>query len=141
MSQALAVGLTIFGGVCVFVMGQIITKFFLEPLYEQRKMFGEISDGVLYYAQYFCNPGQDDIGGNRTKASDAVRKLSAGLLAKSNAVPFYRIFAFFKIIPSSKDVNEVAKNLMFLSNSFFNGDGIRNDGAAQKVKQLLKLSV
>jgi hypothetical protein len=136
----LTTSLTIFGGVFIFVVGQVVVKFLLEPLHEQRLMIGEVADGIIYYAQYFGNPGSDDFGGNRTKGSDELRKLSTRLLARSNAVPFYGFFAFIGIAPNPKDVTEAARSLMGISNSFFRGDGVRNGIEAEKVKKLLKLS-
>lgn len=140
MSQAITVGLTIFGGVCVFVIGQIVTKFFLEPLYEQRKIFGEIAEGVLYYAQYFCNPGEDDVGGCRSKGADETRKLCTRLLARTSAIPFYKLFVCLKLVPKSEDVVSASEKLMGISNSFFRGEASRNDNAAQEIKTLLKIS-
>src|SRR5688572_8306196 len=42
--------LTILGGIIVFVAGQVVTKFIIEPLYEQSKLIGEIANSLTYYA-------------------------------------------------------------------------------------------
>ncbi|MCJ7635467.1 hypothetical protein MUP77_24145, partial [Candidatus Bathyarchaeota archaeon] len=49
--------LTIFGGIVVLTMGQIITKFFIEPIHEQFRLIGEINDSLIYYANVYCNAG------------------------------------------------------------------------------------
>jgi hypothetical protein len=43
-------GLTILGGIVIFVGGQILTKFIVEPFYEQSKLIGEIANSLIYYA-------------------------------------------------------------------------------------------
>jgi len=43
-------GLTILGGIIIFVGGQILTKFIIEPFYEQSKLIGEIANSLIYYA-------------------------------------------------------------------------------------------
>lgn len=43
-------GLTILGGILIFVGGQILTKFIVEPFYEQSKLIGEIANSLIYYA-------------------------------------------------------------------------------------------
>lgn len=47
---ALTSGFTILGGIVVFVVGQIVAKFVIEPLYEQSKLIGEIANSIIYYA-------------------------------------------------------------------------------------------
>jgi hypothetical protein len=44
------VGLTILGGITIFVGGQILIKFIIEPFYEQSKLIGEIANSLIYYA-------------------------------------------------------------------------------------------
>jgi hypothetical protein len=54
MSETLKIVLTssftILGGIIVFVVGQVVTKFIIEPLYEQSKLIGEIANSLIYYA-------------------------------------------------------------------------------------------
>lgn len=42
-------GLTILGGIIIFVGGQIVTRFIIEPFYEQFKLIGEIANSLIYY--------------------------------------------------------------------------------------------
>src|SRR5687768_13838110 len=41
---------TILGGIIIFVVGQVVAKFIIEPLYEQSKLIGEIANSLIYYA-------------------------------------------------------------------------------------------
>jgi hypothetical protein len=49
MSQTLQAALTVLGGVFVFVVGQVIVKFFIEPFQERAKLLGEIAGSLIYY--------------------------------------------------------------------------------------------
>lgn len=42
--------LTILGGILVFVIGQVVVKFILEPLHEQAKLIGEIANSLIFFA-------------------------------------------------------------------------------------------
>ena len=79
MSESLKIVLTVFGSICIFVFGQILSKFFIEPIYEQKKVIGQIAHFLLYYAGQISSPSKDDIDGIRTKASDQFRLLSCEL--------------------------------------------------------------
>jgi hypothetical protein len=46
MNTVLAVGV----GVAIFVLGQVLLRFFLEPMQEQRRIIGEIASALVYLA-------------------------------------------------------------------------------------------
>ena len=41
---------TILGGIFVFVVGQVVVKFFLDPFQKYREVVGEIAHSLVYYA-------------------------------------------------------------------------------------------
>jgi len=49
--------LTVLGGVLIYIIGQIISLFFIEPIHEQKKIIGEVDDALGFYANIYCNPG------------------------------------------------------------------------------------
>ncbi len=59
MSETLKIiltsSLTIFGGVIVLVIGQFVSKFVIDSMYEQSKLIGEIANSLIYYAN--VDPG------------------------------------------------------------------------------------
>jgi len=130
---------TILGGVSVFVLGQIVLKFFLDPIYEQRKVLGQVANGLIYHAQWHANPGKDDLNGQRSAAADDLRRISCDLLAVSHAVPVYRFWAIIRVIPPWKNVRNAHGQLIFLSNSMFQGDPLRNAQAVDSIKSLLRM--
>lgn len=95
MPESLKIVLTVFGGICVFVFGQILSKFFIEPIYEQKKVIGQIAHYLIFYAGQITSPGKDDVEGIRTKASDQFRQLSCELKAKTYSIPLYSLWSYY----------------------------------------------
>ena len=56
------------GGVAVYVIGQLLSKFFIDPLHELRKTIGEVRFNLAYHAPTIHTP----IGRNQER-SDAAR--------------------------------------------------------------------
>src|SRR5688500_11232023 len=50
MSELLKIALTAVGGVTVFVIGQLVAKFLIEPIHEQKKLIGEIAGTIIFYS-------------------------------------------------------------------------------------------
>ena len=53
MSEGLKIGLTAVAGIIVFVLGQIIQKWFTEPIQEQRKLAGDIVYSIIFHSNFF----------------------------------------------------------------------------------------
>jgi hypothetical protein len=139
MSESLKIALTAFGGICIFVFGQILSKFFIEPIYEQKKSIGQIAHFLLYYAGQISSPGKDDIDGIRTKASDQFRLLSCELEAKAYSIPLYCLWSYMGLIIKKEKIQECHADLIFISNSLFNGKSKENREARERIKKILKL--
>lgn len=139
MSEPFKIALTALVGISVFIAGQVISKFFIEPIYEARKTIGTIADSLIYNAGWISNPGNADPNGERTKASDVLRQLSCKLLAETHAIPFYTLFSYLGFVPKRRAVMDSHKCLMFLSNSLFQGEPDYNKEQVQKLKNLLKV--
>ncbi len=43
MSEGFKIALTAMAGVIVFVIGQVVVKFLIEPLHEQKELIGEMA--------------------------------------------------------------------------------------------------
>jgi len=46
MNTVVAVGI----GVAIFVLGQVLLRFLVEPIQEQRRIIGEIASALVYLA-------------------------------------------------------------------------------------------
>jgi len=103
-------------GVTVYVIGQLISKFLIEPLHELRKVVGEVRFNLGFHAPTIHTP----IG--RTKetseaARQALMKSSCDLIAKLHAVPGFEVFRHlsFGVLPNRNDIEAAAIQLRGLS--------------------------
>jgi len=137
--------LTIFGGIFVYVFGQVISKFFIEPIHEQHKVIGEISDSLIFYANVYCNLGllPKDM---MDKASDKLRQLATLLQSKTYTIPAYKFFAEIKIVRSLSTIEQASKKLIALSNSLYvppnkdiDNTAVKNSAIADEIRELLGL--
>jgi len=118
--------LTIFGGIVVLTIGQIITKFFIEPIHEQFRLIGEITDSLIFYANIYCNPGfgrEEDW----KKAENVLRQRASQLMAKTYVIRCYKLWQYLKIVRKYTDIIEARKNLIGLSNSVRHSNQMENN--------------
>lgn len=132
---------TIVAGVLVFVIGQAILKFVLEPLQEFRRTVSEIAHALIEHANVYGNPGLGDEQ-KLKDASSALRKLSSKLHAQMYLTPKYSHLSKFLSFPSEKAVSDAVTNLIGLSNSVFaSGDALANASRANKVRKALGIYI
>ena len=145
MSEPFKIALTALGGVIVFVIGQVVVKFIIEPIYEQKKLIGEIVGSLHFYynvgarveQHYYdqikaLNESDDpakEIVIDRYKdilkshwsrsdeASKVLRQQASELLGKTHAIPLYRLWSFLGRVPKLDDVVEVSTELTGMANS------------------------
>lgn len=131
-------GLTICGSVVVLVAGQVVIRFFIDPIIKLREMIGDIADTIIFYASIYANPGvaSDE---DSDEASDALRQKASLLRARANAVPLYRLFSFFRIVPNQKAIAKASRNLIGLSNSVHQGDAMENHDRQDQIRKALCL--
>lgn len=138
MPEVLTVALTVIVGVLVFVIGQIIVRFVVDPIHEQRLQIGLIADALIFYADVYSNPGADMHSEERlTKARADLRSRASQLMAKSNAIPCYGLWSFIRLIPRWESVVRSRGHLIRLSNSLVRGDPIHNTKEREAIHDLL----
>jgi hypothetical protein len=103
---------TVFCGVTIFVFGQFIDKFILEPLSRFEKTRGEIDYHLLFFANIYVNPGtaSDD---ELSKLFSRLRELAVQIITDTYTIRGYWLLVFLRIVPSRRDVG-FATNEMFL---------------------------
>jgi len=150
MSETLKIfltsGLTIIGGVLIYTMGQVISKFFIEPIHSQAKCIEKISHSLIFYANIYANVRNDqhDI---RKKVSNTTRHQASILAARTNMIKFYRLFELLMLVPKRNDVEKAVGELIGLSNSIFPPAGEdasinqsrENHTSLENIKKLLSL--
>ncbi len=129
--------LTIIGGVVIFVTGQLLLKFFIEPLHELRAHIGRIVHSLIYYGDIISNPGcvRQEAA---EAASLALRTLAGDLVAKTYVVPCYMIAHVLRLLPKKKNIFGTHTELIGLSNSLFRKeDADSNNKRVQNIKTYL----
>ncbi|MCA9091138.1 MAG: hypothetical protein KDA90_21150 [Planctomycetaceae bacterium] len=131
---------TVIAGVIIFVAGQIISKFAIEPLVEWQKLRGEIVHAIHYYANvYVAEDGHSREYGER--AVGTYRDLAGRVWQQVYYVPLpvYLVARLFRSIPSKQALREVAASLTGLSNSVFRDDGLLRQQYRAEIYRALRI--
>jgi len=88
MTELVKIFLTAAVTLGLYVLGQLLSKFFIEPAQELKKTIGEVRFTLAFHAPVIHTPiaRQDE---RPQKAYEALMKSSCDLLSKVDAVPFY----------------------------------------------------
>jgi hypothetical protein len=100
--------LTVMAGVSVFVVSQFILKLVLEPIVSFKESLGGISGFFLRYNARITNGNADP------ELQRDLRIVISEVMAKKEAIPFYRFFGFILGLPSEKKLLEGCRNLNFV---------------------------
>ena len=109
-------GTTIVGSTFVFLVSQFISRFLIEPCYEQRRVIGLITEAMLNYMDLFADSGdkpQDRV----YEAAPQLRKLSSELIARTIAIPGYSLLSIFCLVRKYSEIKEASHQLIGLSNT------------------------
>jgi len=131
---------TILGGIFVLVVGQIVIKFFIEPIHEQSNIVGEIAESLVYYARQYSNPGSGKPE-EMYEAAKVFRQLASRLIARTHAIRWYKFWQSRRIVPQWDDVIEASRNLTGLSNSIREGDPRQNQRWAEQIRKGLHIEI
>jgi len=95
----LTAALTILGGIVVFVGGQLISRFIIEPVQAQRAAIGGVVHTLVLFQDIYSNPGvaRNDLN---VEAARAIRQVASDLMAKTFAVPSCPLLEWFGLLPS-----------------------------------------
>lgn len=132
-NQLFNAALTVLAGVLVFVAGQFIIKFFVEPIHEQAKLLGEIAYALTFYANVFGNA--DLHRPERVEeASMTARKQASQLRAATATIFWYKLWQILRIVPKQENVLIASSYLIGLSNSTN-----RSEGKLDRRKEIARL--
>ncbi len=148
--------LTILLGVTVYVLGQIVLKFFLDPIQAQRETTGKVIDFLIQHERRYTYPGTEPKNPMiaRTGASveewrhqleetkHRARELASELVVRTHAVPLYTAFAWLGIVRPRAAICVAHGALMTLSFSLLNVrvyGGTANRLLARSIREALKI--
>jgi len=133
-------------GVTVYVIGQLLSKFLIEPVHELRKVVGEVRFNLSYHAPTIHTPiGRSEE--TSEAARQALMKSSCELISKLHAVPGYVVFRYlsFGVLPNRMDIEKAAIQLRGLS-TYVHEQGEKADSNIEivnnrvaKIESLLRL--
>lgn len=100
--------------ILVFVVGQAVLRFAVEPIQEQKRLIGEVAHALLFYA----NRGSYGFSHEELRETrDHLRGLAGQLRSSIFYVPFYGTLERVGWVPKRDDVLEAATQLVGWSNS------------------------
>ena len=123
-------------GTLVIVLGQIIVKFFIDPVHDLYRLKGEIADTLIFYAREYTNPGVLSKE-HLDEAQAALRQRGCQLMSRMHGIPAYWAWQFFHVVPRRTAVREAWDALVGLSNSVHEGDASQNVDRRQKIQRAL----
>ncbi|MBI3256005.1 MAG: hypothetical protein HYZ63_03470 [Candidatus Andersenbacteria bacterium] len=131
---------TVLAGVLIYVLGQVIQNFILKPIQDFRVILVAISHKLKFWCNVLTNFGlRPEL---HQQSRQDMRDLSSNLESRYVTIPFKRILAAIKAIPSPENVSLAAQKLIFLYNSGGEeGAGIQNHEAIEEIKQKLRLNL
>lgn len=127
---------TIIGGTLVFVTGQVVSRFVIDPWHKQRGVIWSIAEALLNYAHLFADSGNDRPS---TEAARRLGALSSELLATTVAIPGYFMLAALRLVPHWSDIKRASSGLVGLSNTLNSSDWIQKTKLASQVATSLRI--
>lgn len=138
--------LTVLVGTSVYVLGQLISKFVIDPIHEQRKLIGEIGDAMIFYANVYLTNDLNSISLEEKKelseAQQKYRQLASLLRSRTHLIPNYKFWEIFGLVKRRHDVEEASSELIGLSNQVFSKENFDNiESRRTKIESLLDLNL
>lgn len=104
-----SLALTVAAGVAVFILSQFFVKFILDPAVSLKEVLGELSHFFLFNQAKITNAS------GTGELQDGAKMLSAQLLAKKEAIPYYKCFGKLLGLPSEESLVNAATELNYIS--------------------------
>lgn len=128
-SPYLTAGLTIIGGVVVFVVGQTILKVLLEPVSELRRSIGFVSSVFLRHQAKITNGRCND------EMQDDLHQAASQLLVNAQAIPLYRLCGKVFKLPPDAELIRAAHAMNLIASR---GRGEETQGSVEEFNRSLR---
>lgn len=130
-----AVFSTVLSGTFVYATGQIILKFFIEPVQELKKTIGVVSHSLIECANIIYNPGLElNDKEIKPRTSQELRNLAARLQSHLYLIPCYSVTASIFGLPRPSDILAASNNLIGLANGLIDPEPVMFN--TQRVKTI-----
>jgi len=136
--------LILIGVFALLVISQLASEGIIKPYVEYRKVLGEISYTLIYYANLIISAPAHSKRDEQAEISERLRQISARLRAAITALPFHELMRLFRLVPPQELIQDAANRLIRISNLLLETeqkrhDEIRQDMAA--IGELLQIDV
>ncbi len=148
--------LTVLSGVSVYVIGQIVLKFVVDPLHAQRETRGKVIDFLIQHETRYRYPGTEpsnpmikkvgtsaeEWGHQLEETKYRARELASELMVRANAIPLYGAFQFVRLVRTRGDIRLAHTELRDLSFHLLKVavfEGTQNAKRVDKIKTALKI--
>ena len=130
---------TVIGGLFLFLIGQIMIRYVLDPLTHYRKLVGEIAHVLYYYANVYMSSDPNRPKETGDRVADALREKASLLFAVTHPILLYGFLAWLRLVPSKDSIREAWKALTYLSNSIYDGEPKYKREAREKILDALSI--
>jgi hypothetical protein len=113
-----AVFSTVLSGTLVYVIGQIVLKFFIDPVQELKKTIGAVSHSLIEHLPEILTPGRGTAEIEH-ETSQEFRKLASQLRSNGVLVPWYRYTALLFGLPAYAEIDKASRALTHLATGVF----------------------
>lgn len=127
---------TVLTGTAVIAFGKIIETLCVNPIISYKKVIGEISYQLVFYAREYTSRSLKSK--MYEEATQKFRKSASRLQTYFNQISWMHLW----FIPSIEDVDKATKSLMGLSNGIppqTSADGIQNAKLATTIRKMLRI--
>jgi hypothetical protein len=126
---------TVFTGTLVFAIGKIIESLCVQPYISYKKVVGEITYQLVFYAQAYSSKMMKKE--MHEEASNKFRASAARLQTYYNAIAWMRLW----FAPSRKEVDEATASLIGLSNATppRDDEATGNTKRVNSIREMLKI--
>lgn len=135
---------TILASVFVFVLGQIVLRFLIEPVQAFKVTIGEVAHKLILHTNLYANPKPRGDNKQQDEAFREFRELASKLQSSIYLIPYYNISSKIFALPTQQKVIEACGNLIAIYNGVDNKhphQGVQNFCNANDVRSNLGIFI
>ncbi|UMB78848.1 hypothetical protein FXN80_10780 [Dickeya fangzhongdai] len=126
---------TVVAGVSVFVIGQIILKWFLDPIIAFKEQLGRTSSLFLSKQAAITNVTYSE------ELVNELKECAASLMAKKSAISFYQFFQKFLMLPPVDNIYDAALSINEIASIIASQNKIMNHMAEENVNLIYPIKI
>ncbi|ECC8921405.1 hypothetical protein DUQ00_11840 [Salmonella bongori] len=131
---------TVVAGVLVFIIGQIMLKWFMEPLLSMKEQLGKTSALFLREQSVITNCS------DKNDVVNQLKECASTLLAKKSAITLYCLFSCIRLVPSAKNIQNATQSMNLIAGLIQQNDKKGNaamdiHAEMEKIAQYIKIVV